>query len=193
MPSLVSTAETVQLQVHLKSSGILLFMAKPGDRMPIGEVAARSGVATSALRFYESIGLLRSERTGGGHRVYPRHVLRRVAFIRAAQRVGVSLDEIGEALAMLPADRAPTQAEWARLGTRWRRQLDDRIEALGRLRDDLTGCIGCGCLSLRRCRLYNPEDAASRLGTGPRYLLGDDPDDVAEISVRRRTRPTTSS
>ena len=154
-------------------------VAKPEDLLPIGEVAARSGVATSALRFYESIGLLRSERTPGGHRVYPRHVLRRIAFIRAAQRVGITLEEIGAALSTLPRNRAPTKAEWARLGAGWRGQLDDRIEALARLRDDLTGCIGCGCLSLRRCRLSNPDDAAADLGTGPRYLLGDDPDDVA--------------
>jgi MerR family redox-sensitive transcriptional activator SoxR len=149
------------------------------DVVSIGEVAARSGVAASALRFYESIGLLRSERTPGGHRLYQRSVLRRVAFIRVAQQVGLSLEEIKEALRRLPPDRAPTRAEWERMSRAWRGRLNERIAAIERLRDDLTGCIGCGCLSLRRCRLYNPGDAAAALGTGPRYLLGDDPEDVA--------------
>jgi MerR family redox-sensitive transcriptional activator SoxR len=144
--------------------------------MAIGELAARTGVAPSALRFYESLGLLASDRTGGGHRTYPRHTLRRVAFIRVAQRVGLSLEEIGEALSMLPAHRAPTRREWGRMSRRWQGRLDERIRTLERLRDDLTGCIGCGCLSLRRCRLYNPGDAAAGLGSGPRFLLGDDPD-----------------
>jgi MerR family redox-sensitive transcriptional activator SoxR len=148
------------------------------DWMTIGDVAARSGVATSALRFYESIELIRSDRTPGGHRLFRRSVLRRVAFIRVAQQLGLSLDDIGRALDRLPPDRAPTRAEWAKLSASWRGRLDERIAALERLRDDLTGCIGCGCLSLQRCRLYNPGDAASALGEGPRYLLGDDPDDV---------------
>ena len=152
-------------------------MAKE-ELITIGDLAERSGVAPSALRFYESIGLVRSERTPGGHRLFRRGMLRRVAFIRIAQRLGLSLEEIGEALAMLPADRTPTRAQWARLSRSWRRSLDERIAALESLRDDLTGCIGCGCLSLQRCRLYNPEDAASDLGAGPRYLLGDDPEDV---------------
>ena len=151
---------------------------KAKDLIPIGEVAERSGVAASALRFYESLGLLRSERTGGGRRLYPRHVLRRVAFIRIAQRMGLTLDEIGEALAVLPPDRAPTKAEWAKLSRAWRRRLDDRISTLEALRDDLTGCIGCGCLSLARCRLYNPDDVASTRGPSARYLLGDDPEEV---------------
>lgn len=148
------------------------------DRFPIGTLADRSGVATSALRFYESEGLIRSERTGGGHRVYPKSVLRRVAFIRIAQRMGLSLGEIGEALAILPADRAPTKREWERLSRSWRSRLNERIAVLESLRDDLSGCIGCGCLSLKSCRLYNPDDVAASRGTGPRYLLGDDPDDV---------------
>jgi MerR family redox-sensitive transcriptional activator SoxR len=163
-------------------------VASRADRIPIAEVAARSGVAASALRFYESIGLLWSERTPGGHRIYPRHVLRRIAFIRAAQRLGISLEEIGAALEELPARRAPTKAEWARLAARWRRDLDERIEALGRLRDDLTGCIGCGCLSLRSCRLSNPEDAAAGLGVGPRYLLGDEPARATDVRGRRTHR-----
>jgi MerR family redox-sensitive transcriptional activator SoxR len=145
------------------------------DLLTIGEVAARSGVATSAIRFYEGLGLLRSTRTEGNHRLFPRHTLRRLAFVRAAQRVGLSLEDVAAALASLPADRAPTKAEWARLSRSWRDRLDDRIAELERLRDDLTGCVGCGCLSLATCRLYNPQDAASVNGDGPRYLLGDDP------------------
>src|SRR2546423_7446000 len=120
-------------------------MSSSNDRLMIGELAARSGVAASALRFYGSIGLLRSDRTAGGHRVYPRHSLRRVSFIRVAQRMGLRLEEIREALATLPPDRAPTPAEWARISRLWRRRLDERIGTLERLRDDLTGCIGCGC------------------------------------------------
>jgi MerR family transcriptional regulator, redox-sensitive transcriptional activator SoxR len=152
--------------------------ARSSDLIAIGEVAERSGVAPSAIRFYETIGLLRSERTSGNHRVYPRYVLRRIAFIRVAQRVGLTLEEIAMALAMLPADRAPTKAEWRRISRSWRGRIDERIEMLASLRDDLTSCIGCGCLSLGSCRLSNPQDAAAARGTGPRYLLGDDPDDV---------------
>ena len=152
------------------------------DLLTIGELSTRSGVATSALRFYGTIGLLRSDRTSGGHRVYPRHALRRVSFIRVAQRMGLSLDEIAEALSTLPPERAPTKAEWAKISRLWRRRLDERIGMLERLRDDLTGCIGCGCLSLRTCRLFNPDDAAASLGTGPRFLLGDDPERFIELS-----------
>ena len=147
----------------------------PNDGLSIGEVAARSDVATSALRFYESLGLIRSERTSGGHRVYPRHVLRRVAFIRIAQRMGMSLQEVAAALATLPPDRAPTKAQWAKLSRSWRGKLDERIGTLERLRDELTSCIGCGCLSLQTCGLYNPQDIAATKGTSARYLLGDDP------------------
>lgn len=142
----------------------------------IGEVAERSGLASSALRFYERQGLIASTRTSGGQRRYRRDVLRRIAFIRVAQRVGLSLEEIAQALADLPEQRAPTKAEWARLSRSWRSRLDERIFLLEGLRDKLTGCIGCGCLSLRTCSLYNPEDRASGLGVGPRYLLGDTPD-----------------
>ena len=158
------------------------------DLLPIGEVAARSGVAPSALRFYESLGLIASERTAGGHRLYPRHQLRRVALIRIAQRLGLSLDEVAEALATLPHDRAPTKAQWAKLSRSWRHRLDDRIAKLGSLRDDLTGCIGCGCLSLKRCTLYNPDDMASTCGPSARYLLGDDAVDVVPGLAERTIR-----
>lgn len=141
--------------------------------MSIGDVVARSGVAASALRFYEDKGLIGSERTAGDQRRFHRDVLRRVAFIRVAQRVGLSLDEIASALESLPTSRTPTARDWDRLSRRWRERLDERIALLHTLRDDLSSCIGCGCLSLERCRLYNPSDAASRLGAGPRYLLGD--------------------
>lgn len=152
--------------------------ARSDDTLRIGEVAERSGVAASALRFYESLGLIASRRAMGGVRIYERNVLRRVALIRIAQRLGLTLDEIGDALATLPAGRAPTKAEWSKLSHSWQRRLDERIEALEALRDDLTGCIGCGCLSLRRCRLYNPEDIAATLGPSARYLLGDDPEQI---------------
>ncbi len=143
------------------------------DELTIGEVAERSGVPHSALRFYEQRDLITSNRTEGNQRRYPRDVLRRVAFIRIAQRVGLSLDEIAESLASLPRGRTPTAADWERLGRRWRDELDERVRLLEALRDDLTSCIGCGCLSLDRCHLYNPGDGAAHLGAGPRYLLGD--------------------
>lgn len=144
------------------------------DRITIGELAARSGMATSALRFYEEQGLISAERTAGNQRVYPRPTLRRVAFIRAAQAVGLTLDEIAGALSTLPADRTPVKRDWERLSTAWRDRLDQRIVELERLRDGLTGCIGCGCLSLRTCRLINPDDRVSANGAGARYLLGDE-------------------
>jgi MerR family transcriptional regulator, redox-sensitive transcriptional activator SoxR len=151
------------------------------DLLTIGEVARRSGHATSAIRFYEAEGLIRSGRSPGGHRLFPRHTLRRLAFIGSAQRVGLTLDEISRALATLPADRAPTKAQWARLSATWRARLDAEIASLEHLRDDLTSCIGCGCLSLQTCRLYNPGDAAAARGAGPRYLLGDDAEEIAGI------------
>jgi MerR family transcriptional regulator, redox-sensitive transcriptional activator SoxR len=144
------------------------------DRITIGELAARSGMATSALRFYEDQGLISAERTAGNQRVYPRPTVRRVAFIRAAQAVGLTLDEISGALATLPADRTPVKRDWERLSTAWRDRLDHRIVELERLRDGLTSCIGCGCLSLRTCRLLNPDDRVSAKGSGARYLLGDE-------------------
>lgn len=143
------------------------------DLLTIGELAARSGVATSALRFYESKGLIASERSDGNQRRYHRATLRRVALIRAGQRVGLSLADLGEALETLPHDRTPTKADWERLSRAWKARLETQIADLVALRDDLTGCIGCGCLSLRSCAVLNPGDAASRLGPGPRYLLGD--------------------
>ena len=144
------------------------------DRITIGELAARSGMATSALRFYEDQGLISAERTSGNQRVFPRPTLRRVAFIRAAQAVGLTLDEIAGALATLPADRTPVKRDWERLSTAWRDRLDQRIVELERLRDGLTSCIGCGCLSLRTCRLLNTDDRVSAKGSGARYLLGDE-------------------
>jgi MerR family redox-sensitive transcriptional activator SoxR len=144
------------------------------EMLSIGDVAERTGVAVSALRYYEREGLVHAERTNGGQRRYPRDTMRRIAFIRIAQQVGLSLEEIRDALATLPEDRTPTKSDWARLSRAWRPRLDDQISALVRLRDDLTTCIGCGCLSLRACALYNPGDAAAALGAGPRYLLSDD-------------------
>ncbi len=137
-------------------------------KLSIGEVAARSGVTTSALRFYEGRGLIASVRTPGGQRRYDRSALRRVAVIQVAQRVGLTLTEIGNELAILPQGRTPTRADWARLSRGWRAGLDERVRLLLALRDDLDGCIGCGCLSLRRCRLYNAADAAAAEGAGAR-------------------------
>lgn len=145
------------------------------DLLTIGEVARRSGVAASALRFYEDRGLIASERAGSGHRRYPRAVLRRVAFIVFAQRVGLTLEEIGTELARLPPGRAPTRRDWSRLSSGWSGRIDQRIAELERLKAGLTECIGCGCLSLERCRLANPGDRAAALGPGPRYWVGDRP------------------
>ncbi|HSA56605.1 MAG TPA: redox-sensitive transcriptional activator SoxR [Gemmatimonadaceae bacterium] len=147
----------------------------PPDLLPIAEVARRSGVASSALRFYEMRGLISSERSGSGQRRYPRAVLRRVAFIVFAQRIGLSLGEIAQELSKLPPDRAPSGADWARLSATWTVRIDERIAELARLRLGLTQCIGCGCLSLDRCQLANPGDRAARLGSGARYWLGDRP------------------
>ena len=145
------------------------------DLLPIGEVARRSGVASSALRFYEQRGLITAEREGSGHRRYPRPVLRRIAFIVFAQRIGLTLDEIGGELAKLPPHHAPTRNDWARLSATWTSRIDDRIAELERLKRGLTECIGCGCLSLDRCRLANPGDRAAALGPGPRFWIGERP------------------
>ncbi len=151
----------------------------PPARLTIGELAARSGLATSALRYYEDLGLIRSERTAGGQRRYPRATLRRVAFIRAAQQVGLSLDEARTALADLPADRTPNATEWAHVARSWQHRIDAQIAGLQRLRTRLTGCIGCGCLSLATCRLYNPDDTAAAAGPGARYFTTDPPPPAA--------------
>lgn len=134
----------------------------------IGELSRRSGLAPSALRFYERRGLIASLRSDGGRRLYQRSTLRRLAVISVAQQVGLSLDQIAASLKTLPRDRTPTRAEWKVISDGWRRQLEDRIAQLERLRDDLTSCIGCGCLSLRRCRLYNRGDESAGEGTGSR-------------------------
>ena len=141
--------------------------------LTIGEVSRRSGVAASALRFYEQRGLITAERTGSGHRHFPRPVLRRIAFIVFAQRVGLTLDEIGAELAKLPREGAPTRRDWSRLTRTWSSRIDQRIHELERLREGLTECVGCGCLSLDRCKLANPNDRAAGSGPGPRYWVGD--------------------
>lgn len=140
--------------------------------MTIGDVAARSGVATSALRFYEDEGLIASERNASGHRRYPRTVLRLVAFIVFAQKIGLSLQEIRSELAKLPRNKAPERADWAKLSSSWTKRIDDRIAELERMKLGLTECIGCGCLSLDRCQFSNPGDRAGRRGAGPRYWIG---------------------
>ncbi len=143
--------------------------------LTISEVSKRSGVASSALRFYEDRGLIASERAGSGHRRYPRSVLRRIAFIVFAQRIGLTLEEIGAELAKLPADRVPNRRDWSRLSTEWSARIEQRIAELERLKSGLTECIGCGCLSLSRCALSNPNDYIGRTGPGPRYWIGDRP------------------
>ncbi len=145
------------------------------ELLTIGDVARRSGVAASALRFYEERGLIASERAGSGHRRYPRPVLRRIAFIVYAQRVGLTLEEIGAELAKLPQHHAPTRRDWSRLSRQWSARIDDRIDELQRLKSGLTECIGCGCLSLDRCRLANPNDRAAAAGPGPRYWIAERP------------------
>jgi MerR family transcriptional regulator, redox-sensitive transcriptional activator SoxR len=145
-------------------------MATQSPLLTVGELAARAGVAVSALHYYESRGLIGAERSAGNQRRYARAALRRVAFIRAAQQLGIGLAEIADALAQLPQQRTPNKADWARLSSGWRTQLDARIAALQALRDRLDGCIGCGCLSLRACALYNPQDQCSEAGSGAQRL-----------------------
>jgi MerR family redox-sensitive transcriptional activator SoxR len=135
--------------------------------LTIGELSDRSGVSTSALRFYEERGLIESRRTTGNQRRYPKATLRRVAFVRTAQRVGLTLEEVADALTTLPANRTPTKADWARLSRSWRPRLDEQIRRIELLRDRLDGCIGCGCLSLRTCSLVNPGDYLAEDGPGP--------------------------
>jgi MerR family transcriptional regulator, redox-sensitive transcriptional activator SoxR len=163
----------------------MCFAATVTDLLTIGEVSRRSGVAASALRFYEERGLITSERAGSGHRRYPRPVLRRIAFVVFAQRIGLTLDEIGGELAKLPPDRAPTRRDWSRLSSGWSTRIESRIAELERLKAGLTECIGCGCLSLDRCRLANPGERAGGLGPGPRYWVGDRPASRAAASSVR--------
>lgn len=141
--------------------------------LTISEVARRSGVAASALRFYEQRGLIQSERTGSGHRRYHRAVLRRIAFIVFAQKIGLTLDEVAAELARLPQNHVPERCDWAKLSSTWTRRIDENIAQLQRLRAGLTECIGCGCLSLDKCRLSNPDDRAGKNGPGPRYWMPD--------------------
>jgi MerR family transcriptional regulator, redox-sensitive transcriptional activator SoxR len=143
------------------------------SELTIGALSERAGVAASALRFYEAEGLIHATRTAGGQRRYARDTLRRVSFIRVAQQVGLRLDEIRVALESLPEHRTPTAKDWERLSTSWRPRLDAQIALLERLRDRLGGCIGCGCLSLRFCKLLNPDDQAGLRGPGPRHILED--------------------
>ena len=142
------------------------------DLLTVGEIARRSGFAESAVRYYEGLGLLAATRTSGGQRRFARSTLRRLAFIRAARNIGLSLDEVSAALASLPAQRTPTRSDWAKLSRSWRQRLDDQIEALTALRDGLDSCIGCGCLSLDRCAISNPADTAGADGPGATYLPG---------------------
>lgn len=144
------------------------------ETLSIGMVSERTGVAPSALRFYEAEDLIQADRTPSGQRRYHREVLRRIAFIRVAQHMGLSLGEIRESLASLPDNRTPNQQDWERLASTWRPRLDAEIAMLERLRDRLVGCIGCGCLSMRACRLLNPGDEAAERGPGPRYVLDED-------------------
>jgi MerR family transcriptional regulator, redox-sensitive transcriptional activator SoxR len=145
-------------------------MTRMPGHLTIGELSSRSGVAPSALRFYEDVGLISAQRTTGNQRRYPRHMLRRIAFIRAAQRVGLSLDEIHAALSTLPNGRTPTKSDWERVSRTWTARLDRQIADLYRLKAKLTGCVGCGCLSMRTCVLSNPDDEQGELGPGPAWL-----------------------
>lgn len=160
-----------QPPVNLRSSpGNLGPVARIAQQLTIGEVAERAGVSVPTVRFYEARGLITSVRTAGNQRRFPRHVLRRLAFVAAAQRVGLSLDQISATLATLPTDRAPSRRDWTRLSATWKREVAERIAELQALQDTLDSCIGCGCLSLRRCGLYNARDTAADEGTGSRWL-----------------------
>lgn len=146
----------------------------------IGVLAARTGLSVSAIRYYEGEGLVSPERNAGGQRRFMRADIRRISFVKIAQQFGFSIAEIRQELQVLPNARAPNKADWARISGRFRASLDVRIDSLMRLRDNLDGCIGCGCLSLETCALYNPADQAAKLGAGPRYLMGDSPDKLKE-------------
>lgn len=151
-------------------------MAAPKTLLTIGDLAERTGLSVSAIRFYETKGLVTPARNAGGQRRFLRSDIRRVSFVMIAQEFGFSIAEIGEQLRTLPAGRTPTKADWTRMGEHFRAHLDQRIERMMALRDKLDGCIGCGCLSLKSCKLYNAGDSAARHGRGPRYLMGDRPD-----------------
>jgi MerR family transcriptional regulator, redox-sensitive transcriptional activator SoxR len=153
------------------------------DLLAIGEVAARSGLAASAIRYYEAEGLIEAHRSGGGQRRFERNVLRRLAFIRAASNVGLTIEEIREELGRLPGNRTPTKADWQRISRHWGRRLDEQIAALQRLKSGLDGCIGCGCLSLRSCAFSNPDDVHGERGSGARLL----PDSLRRTHPTRRT------
>ena len=145
------------------------------EGLPIGKLAERTGLSVSAIRFYESRGLVMADRNAGGQRRFDKSAIRKLSFVMIAQQLGFSIGEIGKQLTSLPKKRAPTKRDWTRISRQFGQELDERIEALTNLRDRLDGCIGCGCLSLKNCSLYNPEDRAASNGPGPRYLLGDKP------------------
>ena len=153
----------------------MLRSSEAGHTLSIGEVASRTGLAVSAIRFYEDQGLIDAERASSGHRRFRRATIRRISFIQACQRLGYSLDEIRTQLDQLPNGRTPTEADWAKMATSFRTEIDQRIVALQELRERLDGCIGCGCLSMQRCAIWNAEDVAAAFGPGPRWLLGDRP------------------
>lgn len=146
-------------------------MRRPNDMLPIGKVAERTGLAVSAIRFYEAEGLVHPIRTEAGQRQFRRSDIRRISFVKIAQELGFSLSDIREEMAKLPEGRTPTKADWEKISRRFKAELDDRIARLQRTRDKLDGCIGCGCLSLKSCALYNPDDAAARRGAGPRNII----------------------
>lgn len=150
------------------------------ELLSIGALATRTGLSITAIRFYEAEGLVRAQRNAGGQRRFLRSDIRRLSFIKICQGLGFSLADIRHTLNRLPDGRTPTKRDWERLSREFSRNIDERIEALSQLRDNLTGCIGCGCLSLAKCRLYNPNDKAANFGAGPRYLMGDESDSVVE-------------
>ncbi len=150
---------------------------KPTAFLTIGQLAGRTGLAVSAIRFYETQGLVHPIRNSGGQRRFSHSDIRRLSFVRIAQQLGVSIEQIRLRMQALPDERTPTKKDWEKISRSFRKELDRRIEALAALRDNLDGCIGCGCLSLRTCRLYNPDDQAAQWGCGPRYLMGDIPEE----------------
>lgn len=154
--------------------------AKPAELLSIGKLAERTGLSITAIRFYEAEGLVSAQRNAGGQRRFIRADIRRLSFVKISQGLGFSLNEIRQVLSQLPEGRTPTKLDWEKLSRVFARDIDQRIEALERLRETLTGCIGCGCLSLSKCRLYNPEDQAATLGVGPRYLMGNTASDILE-------------